>query len=470
VKAVAVLLGPTGVGLVGLYQSTIGVVGTLSGLGINSSGVREVAVAVGAEDEAELSRTVTVLRRVCWATGVLGWVLAVVLSYPLSFWAFSGGENAWAFAVLGCSLLLGALAGGESAVLQGTRRIGDLARTSVLASVGNTAIAIGIYAAMGQRGIVPVMVLSALVQWIVTRRFSRRLKLQSVVVDRAETVHVSRRLAGLGFAFMWSGVLTASSDAVIRGSIARSLGVGAVGQYQAAWAISGMFAGFVLQAMGTDYYPRLTEAVGDPRRMARLVNEQTEIGILLVVPGLVATLLFAPYVVRGLYSEAFAPAAELLPWFLVGIFGRVLSWPLGFIQLAKGASRVYAATETIFNVLHVAGALVLMETYGLLGVALAFVVLYAAYTIVMRWVAGRMIGFAWSGSVFRLALLAGATIAACFVLPHVLSGPAFGLAGIVLCFAAGMYCLRELVVRLGPTHRLSHVLLRIPGWKLFGKR
>ena len=50
IKVVAVLLGPTGVGLIGLYQSVISLLGTATGFGIKSSGVREVARAVGADD------------------------------------------------------------------------------------------------------------------------------------------------------------------------------------------------------------------------------------------------------------------------------------------------------------------------------------------------------------------------------------------------------------------------------------
>lgn len=65
------------------------------------------------------------------------------------------------------------------------------------------------------------------------------------------------------------------------------------GIYQAAWALSGLFAGFVLGAMGTDFYPRLTALIRDREAAVRAVNEQTEIGILLAVPWLLATLAFA---------------------------------------------------------------------------------------------------------------------------------------------------------------------------------
>lgn len=109
VKIVAVLLGPEGVGLVGLYTSAITLVGSVSGFGIASSGIREVAREYSRQDTLAVSRTVTVLRRACWVTGTLGLVMTVACSHPLSVWVTGSTEHAWAVATLGITLLMGLL-------------------------------------------------------------------------------------------------------------------------------------------------------------------------------------------------------------------------------------------------------------------------------------------------------------------------------------------------------------------------
>src|ERR1700757_2427043 len=63
-KAVAMLLGPAGFGLFGLYGSIANLAQSIAGLGINSSGVREIAEAVGSEDVERIARTTAVLRRI----------------------------------------------------------------------------------------------------------------------------------------------------------------------------------------------------------------------------------------------------------------------------------------------------------------------------------------------------------------------------------------------------------------------
>lgn len=467
-KLVAVLLGPSGVGLVGLYLSVTGLVGTFAGLGIGQSGVREVAEAHGSGNPEKVAATVKTLRRACWFTGALGWLLTAALSYPLSIWAFGSGERALPIALLGATLLLGAVSGGQKALLQGVRRIGDLARLNVLSVVAGTVVAVGLYSWFGQNGIVPVLITVAAFNLLASWWFARRVTVAQVHLSPAETWSNAKRLVGLGLAFMWSGLLTAGVALVIRGLIVRDLGLDANGIYQAAWGISGMFAGFILGAMGADFYPRLTALANDRPAMVRLVNEQTEIGILLALPGLLGTLAFAPWLMRIFYTAAFLPGAELLPWFVLGILGRVLSWPLGFIQLALGAGRWFAATETIFVVCHLVLSVVLLRWLGLWGVALAFALLYALYLLGMLLVGFLLVRFTWSQQVRQLLLATCAFVAAGFLAQRFLpTGPGLA-AGAVLTTAAGLLSLRGIATRLGGEHRLVRLACRFPGGKWLG--
>jgi enterobacterial common antigen flippase len=461
-KFVAVLLGPSGVGLVGLYQSAIGLVGTAAGLGIGQSGVREVAEAHGSNNEEKIARTVKVLRRACWLTGVLGWLLTVALAWPLSLWAFKSGDRAWAIAILGLTLLLGSISGGQTALIQGLRHIGDLARLNVLSVIAGTLVSISLYAWLGEKGIVPVLLLLAAVNLGFSWWFARRVRVAEVTVTWRETRRESNRLISLGLAFMWSGLLTAGVAMTAQSLIFRTLGSDANGIYQAAWSLSGIFAGFILNAMGADFYPRLTAVADHNDHVNRLVNEQTEIGLLLALPGLLGTLVFAPWIIRIFYTARFAQAADLLPLFVVGIFGRVISWPLCYIQLAKGASRFFAVTETAASALHIVLIWLGLRWFGLTGVALAFAILYACYTLGTLWVATRLSHFRWSVAARRLLTLGTLLVAATFVMVKLAPELPAVVMGALVSVGAGFYCLRQITTRLGPEHRISRMVLRLP--------
>ena len=71
-KAMALMLGPAGFGIMGIYTSIVDLAVSAAGLGISSSGVRQVAAATAANDTAQIERTVSVLRKTTWVLGVLG--------------------------------------------------------------------------------------------------------------------------------------------------------------------------------------------------------------------------------------------------------------------------------------------------------------------------------------------------------------------------------------------------------------
>jgi PST family polysaccharide transporter len=200
--------------------------------------------------------------------------------------------------------------------------------------------------------------------------------------------------------------------------------------------------------------------------MVRMVNEQTEIGLLLALPGLLATMALAPWILQIFYTREFLGAVELLQWFILGCLGRVISWPLGFVMLALGKGRWFLLTETSFNLVHVALIALGLQLYGIEGVAIAFVVMYVGYIAAVLLVSRRLIGFKWSAECTRLGLLSLPVLGVIFNASRLLPlWPATWL-GLSLTLVASVLCLRGLVARVGSEHRIVRAITRLPGGKL----
>src|ERR1700732_2911467 len=56
-KAMAMLLGPSGFGLFGLYGSISDLTQSIAGMGVNTSGVRQIAEAAASEDRERVAHT-----------------------------------------------------------------------------------------------------------------------------------------------------------------------------------------------------------------------------------------------------------------------------------------------------------------------------------------------------------------------------------------------------------------------------
>jgi len=459
-KVLAVLLGPAGIGIAGLYSSVLDLGKTIAGMGVNTSGVRQIADSVGTGDTTRIAVTVFVLRRVSLILGLLGGIALAALAHPIAQFTFSDPTYAPAIMVLGIAIFFSTVSAGQGALVQGVRRIGDLARLSVLGSLYGTIFSIPIVYVFGQRGIAIYLVCVAACGALSSWWYARKVKVEAVQLSWAQFKTGSWALIQLGFVLMGAGLLTLGAAYIVRVLVVRELGLDQAGQFQAAWTISGLYVGIVLQAMGADFYPRLSAAGADTAVTNRLVNEQTEVGLLLAGPGVLGTLTLAPMVIQLFYSSKFHLAAELLQWNCLGMFLRVLSWPMGYVLLARGEKKLFFLTELAANAVYLLLTWIGLSRFGLAGTGVAFLGLYLFYVVLIRIVVQRLTGFRWSVSTRWIAVGYTTLITIAFVATFWASALVLMAIGIPLTFAAGMYSLRQLC-RLVPMEHLPGTVRRL---------
>ncbi len=462
-KLMAVVLGPAGFGLMGVYTSIADLARTLAEMGINSSGVRQIAESVGSGDAARIARTVAVLRRVAIVLGTLGAALLILLAWPISHLTFGSGAQAGALALLSGAVFLRLVSDGQGALLQGMRRIGDMARIGVLGALVGTVASVPIVYALGRDGVALALVAiaggSAVVSWWYVRAIPLPAALPELTVSAVRKEVVS--LLGLGVAFMASGFLMMGASYVVRMLLVRHDGLATAGLYQAAWTIGGLYVGFVLQAMGTDFYPRLVAAAKDDAECCRLVNEQAQVSLLLAGCGVMATLTFAPWIFKLLYSGDFEAGTGVLRWIVLGMAMRVITWPLGYILVAKGAQTLFVAADTAWAVVNIALTWLGVHLYGLAGAGMAFFGAYVLHLLIVYPLARRLAGFRWSATNLRIGVLFAAAIGTVFAGFELLEPTVSMALGLVVTAASALWSvhvLRSLVAPARVPRRLSWLL------------
>lgn len=464
-KFAAVLIGVTGTGLVANFGAIQGFVGTLAGMGIQSSAVRDVASAYAKGDQQEIGRTILTLRRVCWLTGLLGMTTLMLLSPWLSQLTFGSAQYQWDIAALGIIILLANISGGQLALLQGTRRIADMARIQTISAAVGTAVSIGFYFWLGLHGIVPALVVMAAFSLTLSWRFARRVPVPTVQMSWLQSLHAASGMVRLGLAMMWTGLLGSAVAYATNALITQQINLQAVGIYSAAYALSGMFVNFVLGAMGADYYPRLAGVADDKPAMNRLVNEQTEIGLLLAAPGLLATMTLAPWIIQIFYTKEFLPAVELLQWLILGCLGRVISWPMGFVMLAMNKGNWFLFAEVSAHLTHLALIWAGLFIFGIQGVAIAFFLLYFIHIFLIYSIVRHLINFSWSISCRKLLIIVFSITVISFLSVRILSLWQGSFIGILITCSVAVLSLRRLVRCIDSNNRLVRNLLMLPGMR-----
>lgn len=469
-KVLAVLLGPSGVGLLSIYNSLQSMVQQTAGLGMGSSGVRQIASSRG--EEATLSRVRRVLFAAHLVQGALAMVAVWLLRAPISTWLFGDAARATEVGLIGIAILLALLGTAQTALLQGLRRITELGRVTVLASLAGTLVGLAAVWLQGESGLIWFILMQPLATVLVALHFTRRLsKPTAARLSVAETWEIWKPMAEIGAAFMLGGLATTATLLLVRGRISQELGLDAAGHFAAAWGITVTYVGFLLGAMGADYYPRLTEVISKQVAAVRLMNDQAQLSLAIGGPVLLLLIGLAPWIVTLLYSAEFGPAVTVLQWQTVGNVFKLASWAMSFSIVAAGRGKTYFLMELSFNIVFFAIVMTLLPRVGLEITAYAFVLGYLVYLTTVYMLARRIHGFRWRPlSLGLLALHAGLAMV---LLGLALVAPlAAAVASPVLAGATGLLGLRVLLVKIGPEGRLASRFARFYaaiGWPIMEK-
>jgi antigen flippase len=462
-KAMAVWLGPAGFGLMGLYSSIADLAQSIAGMGISASGVRQIAEAVGTGDTERIARTAVVLRRTAILLGVLGAALLFAFSQRISLLTFGSDQHSIAVKWLSATVFFSCLSGGQAALIQGMRRISDLVRMGVLGAGFGTIISLPIIYFLHENGVVPSLICGAAVSLIASWWYSRKIRIQTALVTVAQIGHEATGLLKLGFVLMASGLMMAGASYAIRVFVLHKVGSDAVGLYQSAWTLGGMYVGVIIGSMGADFYPRLTAAAKDNIECNRLVNEQTHVGILLAAPGVIATLTFAPLVIAVFYSAEFQEAVEVLRWLCLGMALRVISWPMGYIIVAKGARSLFLGAEMAWTAVYVGLAWLCVNAFGLNGAGIAFFGSYILHVLIIYLMVHHLTRFQWSTENIKTGLLFISILTLVFFCRYWTSNRLTMAVGIFALLASSAYSMRSLL-NLVPLNVVPRPVLKVLEW------
>ena len=467
IKVLAVLLGPSGVGLLSVYNSLLEVVEKTAGLGMQSSGLREIATS--RDDEARLSRVRHVIFVAYLIQGTLAMTAVWLLRERITIWLFGEATRMTEVGLIGIAILIGLLSYAQTTLLQGLRKISDLGRVTVFSNFIGTLAGLAALWLQGESGLIWFILVQPLATVFIALHYTRHLPIPAAVrLSLFETWNVWKPMAKLGVAFMLGGLATVATLLIIRTHITQELGLDAAGHFAAAWGITMTYVGFILVAMGGEYYPRLTEVINDKVAAVQLMNDQAQLGLAISGPVFLLLIGLAPWVITFIYSAKFEPAVPLLQWLMVGNVFKFVGSVLGFSIVAAGRAKTFLFVELSFNIVFLVMVFVFMPHVGLEVTAYAFVLGYLLHMCMVYLVARRILSFRWQS--FSLSLLALHTSLGVALLMLALMAPlAAAIASPLLAAATWLFGLRIVLSKVGkygrlPT-RLYGIFARL-GWPI----
>lgn len=386
-KVIAVLIGSTGFGVMGLLTSTTGLLSSLTNFGLGTSAVRNVASAYSCDDKNKVELVIAILHKFVIVTGVLGTVLTVMLSPLLSKYTFGNSEYTLSFVLVSISLFFTQLSVEKNVLLQGSRSIKYLAKSGFIGSFIGLVISIPIYYFFRLNGIVPAIIVSSVITFFISWYYANMTSVNVAKISFKYAFSEGKEMLYMGLMLSSSLIITQIASYIIRIYIRYEGGIEEVGLYLAGFAIINNYVGMVFTAMATEFYPRLSGVADEMSKATRVINQQAEITILILAPILILFISFANIGIKLLYTEQFMGVNTMLQWAALGMFFKGASFPIAHIFLAKGASKLFFVNETVANIYILIFNICGYKYAGIQGVGVSFLLGYFLYFIQVYYVA-----------------------------------------------------------------------------------
>lgn len=414
-KVVAVLLGTAGMGVIALFQQATALLSSVCGLGINQSAVRDISEARESGDKQKVDLIISLVRKIIRFTSALGVIVTIILSPWISRLTF--GDNSYCLSYICLSLVTGFMiqSMGYLAINTGMRQLKNVAVSNLAGSIVGLVSAIPFYYFFREKGIVPSLIVSSFATTAVSAYFARKVQYEKVKLSIKESIRKSKAIVTMGVSLMLMSMMLTLCSLILSSYISHNGGLETVGLYQAGATIIVSYFAVIVSAMSTEYYPRICGINHDNKALAQAVNRQSETGLIIALPLVVAFVFLISYFLRFLYSDAFIRSSEYTDYAIIGSIAIICSNCMGMVLLAKQNAKLFLISSLICNMIVLGINILMYKTLGLTGLGLGYA-LNGLFQLLMYQIIMKLkyqISFSRT-TVFNLAIcLIACLIAAC---------------------------------------------------------
>ncbi|WP_426485970.1 oligosaccharide flippase family protein [Flavobacterium sp. 2] len=418
-KLIAVFIGPAGMGIIALLNSTLGVLSSVSGFGIETSSVKNISENYKNDDLKTVSKTIQIVKKIVFFTGIFGMLLTLIFSKVLSIITFGDSSQTFAFAILSITVLFKQLSSGQLAVLQGLRSFRFLAKANLFGNFFGLLFSIPLYYFLKIDAILPTIIIASFSALIFSFYYSNKIKIEKEKIDKSSFLLESKLIVKLGFMLTISSVLTLLSTYFVQVFVGKFGGLEEVGFYNAGFTLLNSYVGIIFTVMSTDYFPKLASINTDNDKVRESVEQQAVISILIVTPIIALFLALSPIIVKVIYTDKFD---AILPMITIGILGmlfRAVSWSIGFILIAKGDSKMFVKTAIGFNILFLIMNIAGYYFYGLEGLGFSFCFYFFFHFIGLKIITKKRYNFYFENDFYKIYLVCFLICISAFLIKYV---------------------------------------------------
>lgn len=378
-KAVAIFIGPTGLAVIGQFQSFCLIAQTLAQAAINN-GVTKYTAEYGS-DGKDIPQLFSTALKISVATSLVVSAFVIIFSERLSLIVLKSSSYQYVIILLGISLVFFVLNNLIISILNGLKEISLWVKINIYQSIMILCVTTILVRFYGLHGaLISIFAVQSLVFFSLFF-FLRNHKIINYSSFSAKfNITQAKNLSSYTLMGLTSAVAVPMTHSFIREYLGANIGWDYTGYWQGMWSLSSMYLGVISTVIGVYYIPRLAEL-----KTVKSIVKEILFGYKVLVPLMVIGFSIAyairNYLILVFYSESFMPMRDLFMWQLIGDFFKVCSWLLAYVMISKSLTKSFILSEIIFSLLLCILVVFFVKEFGMVGACIAYAVNYFLYLV-----------------------------------------------------------------------------------------
>lgn len=374
VKVVAVVIGPTGIALLGQLNNFTNILLSVASGGINNGITKHIAENKDAPRKIQLFLSTAL--HITLILSVFCGLSLILFASTLSRLILSDVKYSYVFILFGISITLYTLNSFILSVLNGYKDFKKFINISIVTSLVGALFTVGLVWVWNLKGaLISVVTYQSVVFFITLFMVAKSKWLTIINFNKHFSRAVLKKYLGYSLMTLVTAATVPVSQLLIRSYVITNLSLNEAGWLEAINRISGMYLMVITSSFGVYYLPRLSE-IKDKKELKKEIFTAYKVIIPLITIGFTLIYFGRDIIIRILFTKEFYPMRDLFVWQLTGDIFKISSWLLAYLMIAKSMTKQYILIEIIFCSTFVALSIFLVRLNGLEGVPQAYMINY----------------------------------------------------------------------------------------------
>lgn len=380
IKIIAFYLGAEGMGQIGQFMSMATMVYMVAGGGITNAVIKYVAEYASSPKQLLRFLSTATTYSVVFSCALL--CVGVIFSKVIAVAVFKNSGMYWIIIALAFAQLLFAFVNLVVGVSNGLMQTEVYSKIQIIGSALALPIIWVLIVQFGLAGAaLSVLVVYAITcvpafYFYVNSRFVGKVKLRKLKMFEF------KRISAFTVMMLTSALTFPVVEMMIRHVLIESSGYAAAGIWQGAVKLSSAYLGFFTVFLAYYFMPTISR-LDNKREIGRITIKFLISMMLLFSIGASVFYVGRNFLIPLILADSFDALGDVIVYQLLGDLFRVSSYVIGFIAVAKAATKIYIAAELLQNGLFLLFAMLMLHLYGdIRAVMISYAVTYIIYFIV----------------------------------------------------------------------------------------